>query len=265
MAFRFIRLSYKLHPLTWLLVLAVLSLFLWLNFHVTWETYMEKRGNFWRGGLREGFPVAWWDAGMETEIGSENGKLYLNQTPYGGWKMGGICCALALFVIALASTAIGGERVIRIWCSRHQQLARIDANANHGVGIRPVTAFASLLTLAATVTANVVLTTHPSNAPAEVTRTMGWPCAIYVAREPYLVGLHLEDRPASEIVRYIVNHPKMPFRWTDWHMSSVVCNAFLCMLLIICAAWLCEEVLRWEARYLQFRQQRQNQARTVRS
>jgi hypothetical protein len=247
------------------LVLAVLSLLLWLNFHVTWETYMEKRGNRWRGGLREGFPVVWWDAGMETETGLENGKLYLTQTPYGGWKIGGVCCALALLVVAVAATATGGERVIRIWSSRHQQLATIDATANRRVGIRPVTAFASLLTLAAAITANVVLTTHTSNTPAEITRTMGWPCAIYVLREPWLQGLHLEDRPAEELVRYIVNHPKMTFRFIDWHMSGLVCNAFLCMLLIFCVAWICEEVLRWEARYLQLRLQRQNQAHTARS
>jgi hypothetical protein len=244
--------AYRLHPITWVVTLGVFAVFVWLNFNSSRQQYLEKHGESWRGGLRHGFPIAWWDAGIDTRGVLQNGVLYLDSKPYGGWRAGGICCGLAALFASLAVSAAGCERIIRALrpSARSSDLSEMDRRANRAVPIRPVTAFVAVALLAGLTTANLTLRTEPrdeQNAAAGFTQSMGWPAMTFLASEPYLRGMETAGRPAVEIVHYLENHPQTYWTYTHWHSMGIVLNVICCTLLVMAVACACEWVLRHEA------------------
>src|SRR5438105_12556533 len=102
---KFLRRATDLHAATWLAMLAVFALFMWLNFNTTRVSYLEKAPGGWRGGVREGFPLPWWDAGMEASGALDDGALVLSSKPYGGWQTMGVCTGLFVLGVAFVLTA----------------------------------------------------------------------------------------------------------------------------------------------------------------
>jgi len=239
-------------------MLGLFSLFVWLNFNTSRRQYIEKGAEGWCGGLREGFPLAWWDAGIETRCVIRDDTVYLDSRPYGGWQYLGVGCGVAFFALSLAATALVCESAIRKLQPRNEQfdLNAMNHRANRGVAIRPVTALASIVVLAGIVLANLTMTTEPKdtgNASAGFTQTMGWPFMTFLASEPQLRGMETEGRPAAEIVRYLESHPTTWWRHVHWFGSGIVMNSAACLLLVVGAACACEWILRREAQLRKLR------------
>jgi hypothetical protein len=245
-----------LRPVSWLSMFAVFVLFLWLNFNSTRVQYLQKTPDGWRGGIREGFPTAWWDGGSVATGVAGDKVVMLRSTPYGGWQPGGIALGVLTLSAALLAAASLSETIARRSRRKTDPQLAFDP-LRRPVRIRLMTGLVSLVLLGGAISLNLIVTTSinsdsdgtpgPAGPSMNISQSMGWPFQTYIAHNPVLVSATQATGAvltvAQETAFMELNEP---VRWTRAHWSStgIVLDAFSALFLVGAAAAGCE----WAAR-----------------
>jgi len=250
------RRAVSLHPVAWLALLAVFALFVWLNFSATRVAYLAKSAGGWRGGVREGFPIPWWDCGSEASATVDNAHMILQTVPYGGWRLGGIAIGLLMFFVALTVTGALAELLVRRFQTRTAKPGGFDP-FQRPVRIRLLTGLVSLILVLSFCALNLIAVSSISDsglgsvfaiddaAPSSVTlsETMGWPFVTYIARNPVLVSAQTSrgaPMSAQQELAYFETHAPLHWGYTHWNLSAFALNAVCALLCIAAAAFACE-------------------------
>ncbi|MCY3023996.1 MAG: hypothetical protein NTW87_33875 [Planctomycetota bacterium] len=233
--------------MSWCAVLAVLGLSVWLNLDWSRDAYVEPLDNAWRGGLRQGFPLCWWDAGLETEATAVGDQLALNRREYGGWQWSGLAADLLLLAVAAMGAAFVTERVMRAR-ARRQPREQSAAEVPAAIAIRPITVVVAAVVLVSSVSYNLITFTMTArDGTKEYAQVMGWPFTTYSASSPVLKGLaRAGGRPLTQaqVVAYLDSHQRVRWRLAHWHTEGIVLNSVTIMILVIGSAFACEAYLR---------------------
>jgi len=247
---------FRVHPLSWCAACAVLALFVWLNLDRSCDAYLAGQTRCWRGGVRLGFPVLCWDAGLETRGTASPQGLSWTRQKYGGVLWLGLAANLAAFAVAVAAALFLSDRAIRALANAqpaHAQTAVIGwlspaSRTPRATAIRPLTAAVAAVVLGVSVALNLTTDTDSEHdGRPGFCQTMGWPFETYIAGAPDLptitVGGNQTLTPAA-VVAYLENHPEVPWRLAHWDTRAIVLNAVTIMVLVIGSACACEAYCR---------------------
>jgi hypothetical protein len=246
----FVRHAVSLHPLSWLAMLFVFAGFMWLNFNTTKVTYLAHTSTGWHGGLREGFPIPWWDGGKEAACVVTDDGPKLSAVPYGGWQLGGVALGVLVLSLSLAGTAYLTEQLVKRFSGPMFNAVAESFPLQRRMRIRLLTGLISLIMLATVVSLNLITTVSVSGPVAErrtvaFSESMGWPFPTYVAGEPVLINPDREVgyvMTAKQAASYLETHEPIWWRQSHWNTSGIVLNTVSALLLILGSACICEWV-----------------------
>lgn len=243
-----------LHPMSWLVMLLVFAGFLWLNFNSSKVTYLEHHGATWHGGLRQGFPIPWWDGGKEASCVVTDDGPSLNAVPYGGWQPGGIVVGLLVLAAALTGAAAGSELLVKRLGGSRLKAVTESWPLQRRLRIRLVTGLVTLIVVATVVALNLVATvsvsapdSEPGSRSVAFSERMGWPFPTYTAGEPVLINADREVgyvMTAKEADDYLKTHEPVWWRRSHWSAAGIVLNSVSALVLILGTALTCEWLSR---------------------
>ncbi|HYG78067.1 MAG TPA: hypothetical protein VEK08_23880, partial [Planctomycetota bacterium] len=234
------------HPLAVMFATAVLAVFAWLNFESTREDYVAEFSTGYRGGVRQGFPFVWWDAGNDVAWVNKPGMMALQLTPFGGIQGGGLAANLAIGGVALLLAGIAGQFLGRRFLGRFSALSYRDATPPRRLG--PVSAILAALTLLSLVWINLqvdVYSQQELDGLITFQQRMGWPLTIYSASNPapeILSKVGVAGKPA-ETLAWLRQNPDTWYQRTHWHELNIVLN-LAAGVILVCAAACCNEFRR---------------------
>jgi len=218
--------------------------FLWLNLDASREAYCRPGLDGWQGGVRHGFPVALWDAGMQYAA-PQSGGLYCRA--YGGWQFGGLLLDLAALGAVLAATWFVAELCQRIFRGSGGVADR--AVAPRAPAVRPATAAVLLAMAAASVLLNLRVRTEFSSDAGSTPRfeqRMGWPLAFFDANGAYPKYAKNQPRPGGPAVLASYTCEELP-GFSTWRFDRLGWDLLIGLGMAFGAAMLCEGLLKWRA------------------
>jgi hypothetical protein len=226
------------HPVAIAIVLAILGLFTWMNVGFSRHAYVERHMNGFRGGLRQGYPFTWWDAGCLSQSTATPTGLELTIVPYGGYEWGGVACNVGMLLLACGfavalSRKLFGERALPL----------TEADKPRRIGL--ITGVLATMTMASLGWLNLQVDTIMKTDDAGMAKyeqRMGWPLVVYSAKNPKVVSMENEEPVANPVatLAWLRSNPRAWYQFTHWHEGHIVINVLVCMLLVVCAACCCE-------------------------
>lgn len=232
-----------LHPFAVVTITAVLLLFVWVNVELTRDDYVDKVEAGFRGGVRQGFPMTWWDAGNTAGWISKPDQMALSLTPYGGVQLDGAVVDLAVLLTAAALVGAAGHLVGRR-CFPHfgtrprENAARSARLSLLGATLATLTALCLLwINLQVDVSAEV-----KHDGVMVFQQRMGWPLTIYSAHDPYeepLVAAGVAGSPKSKLA-YLKSNLEARYRFAHWYEANIALNLLAGVMLVSAAACCCE-------------------------
>ena len=250
------RRAIALHPLTWIALLGVIALFLWLNFNTTRVSYLEHTPTGWHGGVRQGFPIPWWDAGSEAAGTIDGQSLMLHATQYGGWKIGGVVLGLTFMLAVMLGAAFLSElltmRIFKTLTPPALESLRRPVRIRLLTGLVVAVLFIGLimLNLIATTSATLPAPDYGAGASTETairSESMGWPFVAYVAHNPVLVSATAETGKAltaKQDLQFMERRDPIFWSSAHWNFKAIVLNVFVAFGVIVAAAVACEWLAR---------------------
>jgi len=218
--------------------------FLWLNLDASREAYCRPSPDGWQGGVRHGFPVTLWDAGMQYAAPQTGGLCYC---AYGGWQFGGLLLDLAALGAVLAATWFVAK-----WCRRIPRGSGAGADravAPRVPAVRPATAAVLLAVAAASVLLNLRVRTEFSSDAGSTPRfeqRMGWPLTFFDANGPYPKYAKNQPRPGGPAVLVGYTREELP-GFSTWRFDRLGWDLLIGLGMAFGAAMLCEGLLKWRA------------------
>jgi hypothetical protein len=232
MVFKFTR-SIQLHRITWGVVLFCFMLFSLLNFMQ--QRYIQRLEDGWHGGLRMGFPAAWWDGGHRWEL-QPGGTLEM--FPFGGVQQSGVIIDLLAFLAATTLASGACEFLLRKFLkSRREEFPVPRARAAHAI-----TSVIAMLVVVVFVGLNLEVRTTADSESGQFPvyrQQMGFPLVTYEASDPVLTALDKKfNRKASvaEALLWLEENPGARYARSHWFKLNIVINIMLALGVVLMAA-----------------------------
>ncbi len=246
------RTRFKLHSAACIAMAGVCILFVWLHLDFSRDAYVEQHGASWRGGVRHGFPLPWWDGGEQATAGSQpEGGLRLTIAPFR--NVDGL--ALSVDLLALAAALAAAAFVAQRAMGRMGRMGRSASGPETAPplapkpAIRPATALLAAGIAGLLCWANLRVETSLAEARtgAQQFQEMGWPLPIFVSSHALPESPPGKSAPAplsNQSSRWIQDHAHISPRLAHWFLDNIALNVLIGLACICVAGAASEKALR---------------------